>query len=167
MLLHQQAGEEEKAHHAYLSPENRAFIALPAGAMASKKKVRGSTFSHFRCHLRFDATFSHFRCSFGPCPPRGIKVMPQCRTSPPPFPRRKPVLPGRPKTNVHRRRPKAVNMPSRRRSASRLKSNFLLLRISPSSAAHVARRKFGITWPMRRRKRTPPSHATSCIALRR
>ena len=40
MLLHQQAGEEEKAHHAYLSPENRAFIALPAGAMASKKKVQ-------------------------------------------------------------------------------------------------------------------------------
>ena len=39
--------------------------------------------------------------------------------------------------------------------------------ISPSSAAHVARRKFGITWPMRRRKRTPPSHATTCIALRR
>ena len=33
MLLHQQAGEEEKAHHAYLSPENRAFIALPAGAV--------------------------------------------------------------------------------------------------------------------------------------
>ena len=28
-----------------LSPENRAFIALPAGAVASKKKVRGSTFS--------------------------------------------------------------------------------------------------------------------------
>ena len=63
MLLHQQAGEEEKAHHAYLSPENRAFIALPAGAMASKKKVRGSTFSHFRCHLRFDATFSGEICA--------------------------------------------------------------------------------------------------------
>ena len=41
MLLHQQAGEEEKAHHAYLSPENRAFIALPAGAVGSKRKVRG------------------------------------------------------------------------------------------------------------------------------
>ena len=33
--------EEEKAHHAYLSPENRAFIALPAGAVGSKRKVRG------------------------------------------------------------------------------------------------------------------------------
>ena len=73
MLLHQQAGEEEKAHHAYLSPENRAFIALPAGAMASKKKVRGSTFSHFRCHLRFDATFSHFDVRLVLVPPEGLR----------------------------------------------------------------------------------------------
>ena len=63
-----------------LSPENRAFIALPAGAVASKKKV-------------------HLWSPFLPMPPEGFMILTLPRLPYPPdtFLTRKPVHPGGPR----------------------------------------------------------------------